>query len=75
MGYKPEGHQDAIANLTFKDSKTATEFYKKSLGACNIQVMESDTGWVMHGEMKVGDSVIFYNDEADFIPRKAPASL
>lgn len=75
MSYKPEGYQDAIANLTFKDSKKATEFYKTSLGATNIQIMESDTGWVMHGEMNVGDSVIFFNDEADFIPRKAPTGV
>ncbi len=74
MPYKPEGYQDAIANLTFKDSKAATEFYKDALGASNIQVMESDTGWVMHGEMTLGDSVVFFNDEADFVPRKAPTT-
>ncbi len=72
MHYKPEGFQDAIANLTFKDSKAAAAFYEKSLGATNVQIMEGDNGWVMHGMMKLGDSIVFFNDEAEFMPRKAP---
>ena len=72
MNYKPEGFQDAIANLTFKDSKKAAAFYEKALGAKDVQIMEADNGWVMHGMMKLGDSIVFFNDEADMMPRKAP---
>ena len=72
MHYKPEGFQDAIANLTFKDSKKAAKFYEKALGATNVQIMEADNGWVMHGMMRLGDSIVFFNDEADMFPRKAP---
>jgi len=72
MTYKPDGHQDAIANLTFKDSEAAVALYEKALGATNVQVMKADNGWVMHGEFRLGDSVLFFNDEADFVPRKAP---
>ncbi len=72
MSYKPPNYQDAIANLTFKDSKAAMAFYEKALNATDVQIMESETGWVMHGEFRLGDSVVFFNDEAEFLPRKAP---
>ena len=72
MNYKPEGYQDVIANLTFKDSKAASSFYEKALGATDVQIMEDDKGWVMHGNMRLGDCVMFFNDEAEFMPRKAP---
>ena len=67
MHYKPEGFQDAIANLTFKDSKAAAAFYEKALGAKDVQIMEGDNGWVMHGMMKLGDSIVFFNDAAEFL--------
>ncbi len=72
MSYKPENFQDVIANITFKDSEKAAEFYKSALGATDVQIMKADNGWVMHGMMRVGDSIIFFNDEAEFMPRKAP---
>ena len=72
MTYKPDNYQDVIANLTFKDSESATKLYEKALGATDINVMKDDKGWVMHGNMRIRDSVIFFNDEAEFMPRKAP---
>ncbi len=72
MNYKPQNMQDVIANLTFKDSEKAAEFYKTSLGATDVEIMKADNGWVMHGNMRIGDSVVFFNDEAEFMPRKAP---
>ena len=72
MSYKPKGYQDVIANLTFKNSEVAVKFYETTLGASNVQIMKADNGWIMHGEFHLGDSVIFFNDEADFAPRKAP---
>jgi len=74
MAYKPENYQDVIANMTFKDSEKAAEFYAQALNAKDIQIMKSEDGsWVMHGNMKIGDSVIFFNDENDMMPRKAPS--
>ena len=72
MSYKPEGYQDVIANLTFKDSEAASKLYAKALNAKDIQIMKSEDGWVMHGNMRLGDCVMFFNDEAEFMPRKAP---
>ena len=72
MNYKPENFQDVIANLTFKDSESAASFYETALGASEVQIMKADNGWVMHGMMRIGDSIVFFNDEAEFTPRKAP---
>lgn len=70
--YKPENYQNVIANLTFKDSKAAMALYETALGIEDVKMMESDSGWIMHGNFRIGDSVVFFNDEAEFSPRKAP---
>jgi len=72
MTYKPDGYQDVIVNLTFKDSEAAVALYEKALGGKDTQIMKAENGWIMHGEITVGDCVIFFNDEAEFMPRKAP---
>ena len=72
MTYKPDDYQDVIANLTFKDSEAAAALYEKALGATDVHIMKADNGWIMHGNMRVGDCVIFFHDEAEFMPRKAP---
>lgn len=72
MHYKPEGYQDVIVNLTFKDSEAAAKLYEKALGGKDTQIMKADNGWIMHGEITVGDCKVFFNDEAEFMPRKAP---
>lgn len=72
MSYKPENYQDVIANMMFKDATEASQFYDAALGAKNIQLMTDANGWVMHGEMWVGDSCLFLGEEVDWFPRKAP---
>jgi len=72
MHYKEQGYQDVIPNMMFKDAKEASVFYKTALGASNVQIMTASNGWVMHGEMTIGDSVVFFGEEAEFFPRKAP---
>lgn len=72
MDYRPEGYQNVIANMMFKDAKEAASHYEKALGADKVQLMTDDNGWVMHGEMTIGDSVMFFGEEMDWFPRKAP---
>lgn len=74
MSYKPEGYQDVMANLMFKDAKEASDYYAEALGAEKITLMTDDDGWVMHGEMWVGDSCIYLGEEVDWFPRKAPTA-
>jgi len=75
MDYRPEGYQNVIPNLMFKDAKAASVYYETALGATNVQLMTDDNGWVMHGEMTIGDSVMFFGEETDWFPRKAPKEL
>lgn len=72
MTYKPDGYQDVIPNMMFKDATEASNYYKKALDAKNVNLMTDDKGWVMHGEMTVGDTVLFFGEEVDWFPRKAP---
>ena len=72
MDYRPEGYQNVIANMMFKDATAASAYYETALGAEKINLMTDDNGWVMHGEMWIGDSVMFFGEEVEWFPRKAP---
>lgn len=72
MSYKQEKYQDIIANMMFKDAKEASQYYEKALGAKDISLMTDSNGWVMHGEMWIGDSVMYFGEEIEWFPRKAP---
>ncbi|MGJ8564253.1 MAG: VOC family protein [Alphaproteobacteria bacterium] len=72
MSYKPDGYQDLIANMMFKDAKEASSYYETALGAEKVSLMTDENGWVMHGEMWVGDSCLFFGEEVEWFPRKAP---
>jgi len=51
------------AGLTCKEAARAMDFYKDVLGATEIMRMPGPDGKVMHGELRIGDSVIFVSDE------------
>jgi len=72
MSYKPAGFQDVIPNMKLKDAKEASSYYEAALGATGVELMTDDKGWVMHGHMKIGESVLFFGEETDWFPRKAP---
>ncbi|MEZ0228693.1 MAG: VOC family protein [Planctomycetota bacterium] len=60
----PEGYHTITATLICRDAAKAIEFYKKALGATETMKMCcSESGKVMHAELKVGDSVFFVSDE------------
>ncbi|PZD72334.1 hypothetical protein C1752_03921 [Acaryochloris thomasi RCC1774] len=72
MNYKPEGFHALTANATYKDTKAAIEFYKRTLNLIVDGVLESPQGCVIHASASIGDSKIFMNDEFEGSPRKAP---
>ena len=58
------GFHTITPNIVVRGAAEAIEFYKKAFGA--IEVMRSyvpDTTQVMHAELRIGDSVLFVNDE------------
>ena len=59
----PEGYHSITPGLTCKDAARAMDFYKQIFGATEIMRMPGPNGQVMHGELRIGDSVIFVSDE------------
>jgi PhnB protein len=70
----PEYLHAITPNLVFKDSTAAIAFYEKAFGAKLLSRMPSPDGkatW--HAELRIGDSVLFMNDESPMNPIKAPS--
>jgi PhnB protein len=66
----PEGYHSISPAITCKDAARAIDFYKSVFGATEIMRMSGPGGVIMHAELRIGDSVIFVNDE---IPGMAAA--
>jgi len=66
----PEGYHSISPSLTCKNAARAIEFYKSVFGATEVMRMPGPEGKIMHAELKIGDSIIFINDE---IPGMAEA--
>jgi PhnB protein len=69
----PEGYHSISPSLTCKNAALAMDFYKSVFGATEVMRMPGPGGKIMHAEMRIGDSVIFLNDEFPGIA-EAPAS-
>lgn len=71
----PEGFHTVTAGLTVRDAAAAIEFYKKALGAQELMRMPMPDGKIGHAELKIGDSIIFLNDEFPQMGHKSPQTL
>jgi uncharacterized glyoxalase superfamily protein PhnB len=62
-------------NLVLRDCAKAIEFYKRALGAQEISRFPSPDGKsIWHAELRIGDSVVFMNDEMPGMGRAAPTA-
>ena len=59
----PEGFHTVIPHLVIKGAAEAIEFYKKAFGATEMMRLPGPDGKLMHGSVKIGDSVVFLVDE------------
>jgi PhnB protein len=59
----PEGYHSISPSLTCKNAASAIEFYKSVFGATEMMRMPGPQGLIMHAEIRIGDSVVFVNDE------------
>lgn len=72
----PDGFTTATCHLTVKGASDAMAFYQKAFGAEEIMRMPGPDGQsVMHGEIKIGNSIIMLNDEFPGQGPQAPSSL
>jgi len=59
----PEGYNSITPSMTCKNASNAIDFYKEVFGAEEIMRMPGPGGTIAHAELRIGDSVIFLNDE------------
>jgi uncharacterized glyoxalase superfamily protein PhnB len=70
----PEYLHTVTVNLVFRDSIPAIAFYESAFGAKVLSRMPSPDGkGTWHAELRIGDSVIFMNDESPMNPIHAPS--
>jgi len=60
----PEGYHSISPSLVCKDAARAIDFYKNAFGAQELVRMTTPDGTkIAHAEIKIGDSILFLNDE------------
>jgi uncharacterized glyoxalase superfamily protein PhnB len=60
----PEGQHTLTPSLVLRDCAKAIEFYKKALGATEVSRMTAPDGKsIWHAELRIGDSLVYVNDE------------
>jgi uncharacterized glyoxalase superfamily protein PhnB len=70
----PAGTPTVIPNLTIRRCGAAIDFYKKALGATEVmRAPAPDGSGVWHAELKIGESVLYMNDEMPGMGPPAPS--
>jgi PhnB protein len=60
----PDGYHRVTPHLTVRDAAKMIEFYGKAFGAEEMQrALGPDGKTIMHASLRIGDSVVFLNDE------------
>jgi uncharacterized glyoxalase superfamily protein PhnB len=62
--YKPQGVGDVIPNLILRNAAAAIDFYKSVFGAKELRRFNMPGDKVGHAELRIGDTIIFLNDES-----------
>lgn len=72
--YVRKGYHAITPSLAIRDAKKAIAWYKKVFGAREVMLMKDPSGAIIHGELKIGDSVLMVSDEnPDY--NKSPQTL
>ncbi len=71
----PDGYHSLTAYLIISGAADAIEFYKKAFGAVELSRMPGSDGKLMHGSIRIGDSVIMLADEMPDWGSFGPKSL
>lgn len=73
----PAGYATITPYLVVKGASEAMEWYKKALNALEVTCMQGPDGRIMHGELRIGTSVIMLCDEFPEMPGawSSPQSL
>ena len=77
VGAVPARYGTVTPHIIVSPCNEALAWYERALGAKTLSTMPGPGGLVMHGEMKLGDSIIMVSDEMPAMPgrpawRKTP---
>lgn len=71
----PQGMRTVTPNLVYRDCAKAIEFYQKALGAQEVSRFPAPDGsCIWHAELRIGDSIVFVNDEMPGMQQSAPTA-
>jgi uncharacterized glyoxalase superfamily protein PhnB len=69
----PQGMHTVTPSLVIRGCARAIEFYQRALGAKEVARMPAPDGKsIWHAELRIGDSVVFMNDEVPGMSAPAP---
>ncbi|MCY1081837.1 VOC family protein [Archangium lansingense] len=72
----PKGYHILTPSIVVKGAKEAVEFYKKAFGAKEVgKAMTTPDGQILHGEFRIGDSIVMYSDEFPNMGSRSPLSV
>ena len=60
--FRPKGFHTVTPHLQCDDAAAAIDWYKKALGAEEVDRSPGPDGKIMHAEIRIGDSPIYLND-------------
>lgn len=66
--YKPEGYNSLAPYLVVDDARGLANFMKEAFGAEELRMYERPDGTLMHGELKIDDSVIMISQANERYP-------
>ena len=69
----PEGFFVLTPQITVKGVDQAVDFYVKAFGATEVLALPGPDGKTMHAEVKIGDSIVFVDEEME--GSKSPLTL
>jgi uncharacterized glyoxalase superfamily protein PhnB len=70
-----DGFHTLTPHIICRGAEKALDFYKKAFGAEQTLRMPGPGGGLMHGEMRIGDSMLMLADENPQMGYKSPQSL
>jgi uncharacterized glyoxalase superfamily protein PhnB len=59
----PEGFHSLTPHLVCENAAAAIDFYKAAFGATELSRLPGPDGKLMHGSVKIGDSILMLTDE------------
>jgi PhnB protein len=71
----PDGYHSVTPHLIVRGGTKAIDFYKKAFGAQELHRMLMPDGKLMHGALKVGDSIVMLGEECPEMGGQSPLAL